>query len=104
MAKETERKFLVIDDFRPYVQSSERIVQGYLSSDPARTVRTRIRGNKGFLTIKGPSDSTGASRYEWEKEIGLQEAEELLQLCEPGIIEKVRHLVPNGDHLMEVDE
>ncbi len=104
MAEETERKFLVTEGFRPLVHSFERIVQGYLSSDPERTVRVRIRGEKGFLTIKGPSDPTGICRYEWEKEISLVEAEELLLLCEPGIIEKIRHLVPIGDHVWEVDE
>lgn len=104
MAKETERKFLVTEGFRPFVNSSQRVVQGYLSSDPDRTVRVRIRGGRGFLTIKGPPDPTGSSRYEWEQEIPLQEAEELLLLCEPGIIEKIRHLVPNGNHVWEVDE
>ena len=106
MAKEIERKFLVTGDFMPGVVRSYRISQGYLSSSPGRTVRVRIRDDRGFITIKGPSFDGGLSRFEWEKEITLGEAEDLLALAEPVIIEKTRHLVPAGDgvHTWEVDE
>ena len=78
-------------------------MQGYICSQPGRTVRIRIRGEKGFLTIKGPSDDKGLSRYEFEQEIPLPDAEQLLTLCEPGVIDKVRHLVRAGKHTWEVD-
>jgi len=104
MAQEIERKFLVSGPFREQVQRSTRIVQGYLSSVPERTVRVRVKGDQGFLTIKGIGTASGASRYEWEREIPVAEADELLALCEPGVIEKVRHLVPVGVHTFEVDE
>lgn len=103
MATEIERKFLVCGDFSREVSSAQRIVQGYICSQPGRTVRIRIRGEEGFLTIKGPSDDKGLSRYEFEQEIPLADAEKLLALCEPGAIDKVRHLVPYGGHLWEVD-
>jgi adenylate cyclase len=101
---EIERKFLVtstafLDEFR----AKNRIVQGYLSSVPERTVRVRIKGNKGFLTIKGKSSDSGMSRMEWEKEIALEEAEQLLLLCEAGVIDKIRYEIPVGKHLYEVD-
>ena len=103
MATEIERKFLVKGDFKQQVVSSQRIVQGYICSQPGRTVRIRIRGEKGYLTIKGSSDEKGLSRYEFEQEIPLYDAEELLKLCEPGIIDKVRYLIPAGLHTWEVD-
>lgn len=103
MATEIERKFLVKGDFSGKVSSAQRIVQGYISSVPGRTVRIRIRGNEGFLTIKGPSDEKGLSRYEFEQKIPLADAEELLKLCEPGAIDKVRHLISSGKHTWEVD-
>ena len=103
---EIERKFLVIGDFKSQATSSTRISQGYIASGNGRTVRVRIRGDKGYLTIKGPSDGKGLSRFEWEKEISLAEAEALMTICEPGIIEKTRWLVPSSDghHTWEVDE
>lgn len=104
MANEIERKFLVKGDFKNYANKSTRIVQGYLSSVPERTVRVRIKGDKGFLTIKGIGNVSGASRYEWEREIPVNEAEELLKICEPGVIDKTRYLVKVGDHTFEVDE
>ena len=104
MPLEIERKFLVKEDFRPFVVQTTYIMQGYLSSVPERTVRVRIRDKQGFITIKGKNNSTGLSRYEWEKEISLDEARELMQLCEPGIIEKKRHIIPNSSFLFEVDE
>jgi CYTH domain-containing protein len=91
---ETEKKFLVLDDgFKAQAVKSYRIRQGYLAHDSGRTVRVRIRDDKGFLTIKGPSIIPG-SRPEWEKEISLQEAEDLFALCKPGSVDKTRWIVP----------
>jgi len=104
MAQEIERKFLVEGKFKPFAEKSLRIKQGYISSDPERSVRIRISGDKGFITIKGIGNKEGTSRYEWEKEIPSDEAEALLKICEPGIIEKTRYLVHHGDHTFEVDE
>ncbi len=104
MAQEIERKFLVKGDFRPFSHKQTRITQGYLSSVPERTVRVRTKGEKGFITIKGIGSQSGASRYEWEKEIPAEEVNELLKICEPGVIDKVRHLVTAGNHTFEVDE
>ena len=103
MATEIERKFLVTGDFSRQVTSAQRIVQGYICSQPGRTVRVRIRGEEGFLTIKGASDEKGLSRYEFEQKIPLADAEELLKLCEPGAIDKMRNLVPAGKHTWEID-
>lgn len=105
MAQEIERKFLVKDDsYKQQAYAHSHIVQGYICSARGRTVRVRIRDNKGYLTIKGPSNASGTSRYEWEKEITVQEAEELMKICEPGVIDKTRYLVKSGDHTFEVDE
>lgn len=104
MPKEIERKFLVKGDFKKYATSQSTIIQGYLSSVQARTVRVRTQGNKGYLTIKGIPDAAGMSRYEWEREIPFSEASDLLSLCEPGVIEKTRYLVPAGNFTFEVDE
>ena len=105
MAKEIERKFLVKGDFSPFVKKQTRITQGYLSSVPERTVRVRIKGDHGFLTIKGIGSASGASRFEWEKQITIEEAKDLLELCEPGIIDKTRYIVPEQSGLkFEVDE
>ena len=104
MPQEIERKFLVNGNFEKDAYAHEEIVQGYLSSIAERTVRVRIKGNKAYLTIKGISNLSGVSRYEWEKEIPVNEARELLQLCEPGVIDKVRYLVKSGKHTYEVDE
>lgn len=104
MSKEIERKFLVRGDFKSLAFRSERITQGYLSSVPERTVRVRIKCNEGFITIKGLSNASGLTRYEWEKEIPVDEARELLQLSEPGMIDKTRYLVQVGKHVFEVDE
>jgi adenylate cyclase len=101
---EIERKFLVLnDDFIAIAVAKNRIVQGYLNSNPERTVRIRIKGNKGYLTIKGIGNETGTSRLEWETEIAIEEAEKLLAICEKGIIDKVRHEIPSGKHTYEVD-
>ena len=105
MALEIERKFLVKDDsYKAMAYSASRIAQGYICSSRGRTVRVRIRDEKGYLTIKGPADSEGLGRYEWEKEIPMQEAQELMRLCEPGMIDKTRYLVKSGKHIFEVDE
>lgn len=105
MALEIERKFLVKDDsYKQLAYSSSRIAQGYICSMRGRTVRVRIRDDKGYLTIKGPADIKGLGRYEWEKEIPLQEAQELMKLCEPGMIDKTRYLVKAGKHVFEIDE
>ena len=105
MALEIERKFLVKDDsYKAMACNSSRIAQGYICSGRGRTVRVRIRDEKGYLTIKGPADSMGLGRYEWEKEIPVQEAQELMRLCEPGMIDKTRYLVKSGKHVFEVDE
>ena len=92
MAQEIERKFLVTGDFKPFAFAQSRIVQGYICSARGRTVRVRIRDDKGYLTIKGASNASGTSRYEWEKELPLSEAEELMKLCEPGMIDKTRYV------------
>ncbi len=105
MGQEIEKKFLVKSDaFKAVVSKETRITQGYLSSIPERTVRVRIKGSKGFITIKGIGSASGASRYEWEKEIPVEEVEELLKICEPGVIDKTRYEVKNGPFKFEVDE
>lgn len=104
MAQEIERKFLLNGDFKPDVRKSMRISQGYLCSVPERTVRIRVRDDQGFITIKGKGDTDGISRYEWEQEIPVNDALQLLQICEPGVIDKTRHLVDFGRHTFEVDE
>lgn len=102
---EIERKFLVTSNaFKSDALRKNHIAQGYLSSEPERIVRVRIKGEKGFLTIKGKSSETGISRFEWEKEIPINEAKELLLLCEKGAIEKTRYEIQVGQHLFEVDE
>ena len=105
MALEIERKFLVKgDSYKQQAYDATHIAQGYICSASGRTVRVRIRGDKGYLTIKGPSGGKGLSRYEWEKEISLEEAKELMKICEPGLIDKTRYLVRSGKHVFEVDE
>ena len=104
MAQEIERKFLVIGDFKSQAFEQSRIIQGYISSARGRTVRVRIRNGRGYLTTTGASNESGTSRYEWEKELSLHEAEELMKLCEPGVIDKTRYLVRSGEHIFEVDE
>lgn len=102
---EIERKFLVSSDtFKTEAFKENTIAQGYLSSVPERTVRVRIKGDKGFLTIKGISNASGLSRFEWEKEIPVEEAKKLLLLCEKGVIDKTRFEVKVGNHIFEVDE
>lgn len=101
---EIERKFLVTAiDFINESDVQFEIAQGYLSSHPERTVRVRIKGDKGYLTIKGKGNESGMSRLEWETEIPLDEAKKLLPLCEKGVIEKTRYLIKKGAHTYEVD-
>jgi CYTH domain-containing protein len=103
---ETERKFLVVGEFKSQSYNATRIQQGYIASNNGRTVRVRIRGDKGYLTIKGPSGLKGITRYEFDTEIPLDDARELMEICEPGIIDKTRYLVksPDGRHTWEIDE
>lgn len=104
MPREIERKFLVTGEYKSQAFAHSRIVQGYICSARGRTVRVRLRDGRGYLTIKGASDAAGMSRYEWEKEISRKEAEELMKLCEEGVIDKTRYLVRSGSHVFEVDE
>ena len=102
---EIERKFLIKSDaYKEEATSIKRIVQGFLNTHPNRTVRVRIKGNNGFLTIKGISNEAGTSRFEWEQEIEVSEAEALLKICEETVIEKTRYDIPVGAHMFEVDE
>ncbi len=102
---EIERKFLVVSEiFKQQAFKETRIIQGFLSTHKDRTVRVRLKGDEGFLTIKGKSTNNGLSRFEWEKEIYKTDAESLLQLCEKGIIDKIRYEVKVGNHIFEVDE
>ena len=102
---EIERKFLVKStDYKSFARSKTRIVQGFLNTDADRTVRVRIKGDEGFITVKGKSNASGTSRFEWEKEISLIDAEALLQLCEKGVLEKCRFEIQVGKHVFEVDE
>ena len=102
---EIERKFLVTSDaFKDEAFAKNTIAQGYLNTNPERTVRVRIKGEKAFLTIKGKGNESGLSRFEWEKEIPVDEAQQLLQLCEKGKIEKTRFEVKSGKHVFEIDE
>lgn len=102
---EIERKFLVASlDFKQQAKTQTRITQAYLNSHPERSVRIRIKGDKGIITVKGKGNATGTTRFEWEKEISVSEAEALLPLCEKGTINKIRYKVPVGNHIFEVDE
>ncbi|MBO5787784.1 MAG: CYTH domain-containing protein [Bacteroidaceae bacterium] len=105
MALEIERKFLVADDsYKSMAFHSDRIAQGYLCREGGNSARVRVRGDKGYITIKGPSMDGGISRFEWEKEIPASDAWDLLKLCHGGIIDKTRYLVKCGKHTFEVDE
>ncbi len=102
---EIERKFLVVgEEFKHLAHAQKRIKQGYIVADGKRSVRVRRSDDTAYITIKGPSNDNGVSRYEFEKEITLEEAEELFLLCEPGIIDKTRFLVRHAGHVFEVDE
>lgn len=102
---EIERKFLVKStQYQTLYTTKYQITQGYLNTDPHRTVRVRIKGEKGYITIKGISDTAGVTRFEWEKEIPLNEAQSLVEMCEEGIIDKIRYEVMHEGHLYEIDE
>ncbi len=105
MSVEIERKFLVTNEsYKDVAFCHDRIAQGYICRQGGNSTRVRVRGDKGFLTIKGPSLDGGLSRYEWEREIPVSEAWELMKLCKGGIIDKSRYLVKCGAHTFEVDE
>ncbi len=105
MAFEIERKFLVIsNEYKKVAYKKSYIKQGFLNSKKERVVRVRIKDDTGFLTIKGASNKSGTTRFEWEKEIDLKEAQDLFNLCEDGIIEKYRYLVKVNNHVFEVDD
>jgi len=102
---EIERKFLVKNlSFKEKSFANKRIIQGYLNSEPSRTVRVRIYGEQGFLTIKGAPDASGTTRFEWEKSIDFTEAKMLLNICEAGVIDKTRYLFRAADKVFEIDE
>ena len=102
---EIERKFLVTSNsFKEQAFNKTRIIQGFLNTDKERTVRVRLKGDRGFLTVKGLSSDDGLSRFEWETEISETDAKLLLKLCEKGVIDKVRHEIKADNHTYEVDE
>lgn len=102
---EIERKFLVKNtNFKAQATNKTKIVQGFLNTHKARTVRVRIKGDSGFLTVKGKTSESGLSRFEWEKQITLNEATSLLNICEPGVIDKIRYEVQVKNHTFEIDE
>jgi CYTH domain-containing protein len=102
---EIERKFLVISDaFKDQAHQKYRIIQGFLNRDPERTVRVRLKDDKGILTVKGLSSHDGLSRFEWEKEISKNDAKALLEFCEQGVIDKLRYEVKVNNHIFEIDE
>lgn len=104
MAKEIERKFLVVDDsYRDKAVSSIEVMQGYLSTRKEATVRVRLWGDRGYITVKGPND--GAVRDEWEYAVPPADAREMLtRLATGNTIAKTRHLVEYGGLTWEVDE
>ena len=105
MKLEIERKFLIKNhEFKKVSFKKKYLLQGYLNSNQNRVVRIRMIDDVAYITIKGVSDETGLKRIEWEKEIPMEEAKELLKLCEEGIIEKVRYYHTYDDHLFEIDE
>jgi adenylate cyclase len=104
MGIESERKFLVKGDFKSFANKRDSIIQAYLSTDPERTIRIRIKEERAFLTIKGIQPAGTISRNEWEIEVPLKDAMEMISICLPGIIEKTRYYVPLGKHTFEVDE
>lgn len=102
---EIERKFLVKNEtYKSESINKQLITQGYLISDPKRTVRIRICEQNAYITIKGQTSESGTSRYEWEKEINIEDAKQLMLLCREGVVTKIRHLIPFKNHTFEVDE
>lgn len=104
MALEIERKFLVTGEYKSQAYAHSTIEQGYFDTAPGRTVRVRIRDEKAFLTIKGPSNADGMTRYEFETEVPIEDGRQLMKLCRPGRIKKTRWLVKSGKHTVEIDE
>ncbi|GAB7086715.1 CYTH domain-containing protein [Marinifilum fragile] len=100
MAIEIERKFLVNHDLLPLPNDGKKLIQGYIWSDPQKSLRIRIAGEKAFLTIKSGNDILKRSEFEYE--IPLADAQELLDLCDAKI-EKTRYLIPMNQHTWEVD-
>ena len=97
MLQEIERKFKVKNDaYKALATQKMRLTQGYLSSVPERTVRIRLKGDEAFITVKGKTNEAGTTRFEWEKPISVAEAQQLLALCESGIIDKTRYLATQG--------
>ena len=103
MATETERKFLVKGEFRHLAVKEIDILQTYMSVDPDKTIRLRIADDKAYLTIKSRLVKESISRSEWEFLIPLEDANEMMQVCLPGKIVKIRYLIPAGKHIFEVD-
>jgi adenylate cyclase len=103
MATETERKFLVKGEFRHLAVKKIAITQLYLLKDPEKTIRLRIADDEAFLTIKTPLKKETIARSEWEFQIPLKDATEMMQICLPGKIIKTRYLIPAGKHKFEVD-
>ena len=102
---EIERKFLIVSDkYKEQAYKKIHILQGFLNTHKERTVRVRIKGEEAYITIKGISNKEGSSRFEWEKKIAVEEAEQLIELCEPNLIEKIRYEIKVGNHIFEVDE
>ena len=102
---EIERKFLIVSDkYKEQAYKKTRIVQGFLNTHKERTVRVRIKGKEAYIAIKGISNKEGTSRFEWEKKIAVEEAEQLIELCEPNLIKKIRYEIKVGNHIFEVDE
>lgn len=102
---EIERKFLVLNnDYRAQAVGKSEIAQGYIGTQPGKTVRIRIKDDKAYITIKGKRNESGLSRFEWEKEIDVEDARQLMLLCDTPIITKTRLYVPAGELMFEVDE
>ena len=102
---EIERKFLIVSDkYKDQAYKKTRMVQGFLNTHKERTVRVRIKGKEAYIAIKGISNKEGTSRFEWEKKIAVEEAEQLIELCEPNLIEKIRYEIKVGNHIFEVEE
>ena len=105
MNLEIERKYLVKTEiFKIESFKKINVIQRYLSTIPERTIRVRIKGDNGYITIKGKGNKAGVSRFEWEREVSIATAKELFKLCEPGTIDKTRYYVKYYDHLFEIDE
>ena len=104
MGYEIERKFLVNGAYQQHAHKHYLMKQGYLSLSGISVVRVRVKGEKGYITVKGAVGEGGITRREWEYEVPLQDAEEMLLLCEDAVIVKTRYLVRVGKHIFEVDE